>query len=153
MPNIVFSGPAWVEIQGDRVLRFVALKDDHAEYEVIGFDDPIIVRDYRPVGLRAIRQLLKTEQLDEFAPKFNSPAEIKITESGLSQVKIDLRKTSDKDPANRLWIAIGIRDSIPVYHYLFERLVPLDNKGFAFLALYERCDQWELPRPSVLALT
>lgn len=137
--NPIFSNTAQIEIQGDRVLRFVEVNHGQAEYQVIGFDDPVItVHDHRRAGLRAITQLLDTGDLNDFAPRFNVPAHVTISDQDPSHILIELHETNDPAPAHMLWIAIGIKDCIPVYDYVFEQLVPLDSKGFAFLALYQR---------------
>ena len=143
--NPLFSNTAQIEIQGDRVLRFIEVNHEQAEYQVIGFDAPVItVRDHRRVGLRAITQLLDTGNLSDFAPRFNVPAYVTISDQDSSHILIELCETNDPAPAHMLWIAIGIKDCIPVYDYVFEQLVPLGSKGFAFLALYQRNTHPEL---------
>ncbi len=142
MVKPVFSGTAWVEIQGDRVLRFIDLNRDCAEYRVIGFDDPI------KVGLKAISQVLETKRLNGFAGQFNAPAQIEISKPDSSGLVIELRETSDPDPGHRLWIAIGIQGSVPVYDYLFDCLAPFGDR-FAFLAVFRRGSGFEAS-PSAL---
>jgi hypothetical protein len=148
--NPIFSNTARVEIQGDPVLRFVDANDGQAEYQVIGFDDPVItVRDRRRASLRAIAQLLDTGDLYGFAPQFNVPAHVTISVQDPSHILVELCETSDPAPAHMLWIAVGIRDYIPVYDYVFERIVPLEDDGFSFLALYRLVLQPEVSVPEL----
>jgi hypothetical protein len=150
--NPIFSNTAQIEIQGDRVLRFTNANHRQAEYQVIGFDDPVItVRDHRRAGLRAIVQLLDTGNSCDFAPRFNAPAHVTISVQDPSHILIELRETNDPAPIHMLWIAVGIKDCIPVYDYVFERIVPLENDGFSFLTLYRRNLQPEPSRPALSA--
>jgi hypothetical protein len=150
MVNSIFSGTAWIELQGDHALDFIGLQD-YAEYQVVGFENPIIVRDYRSIGLKAIAQVLETQQVNSFAPQFNAPAQVDISETSSCGLLIELQDTDDPDPAHRLWIDIGIGDSIPAYDYVFDRLVPLGDNRFAFLALFLRPGaELELPSPALL---
>jgi hypothetical protein len=141
MTKKIFSGAAWVEIQGDQVLHLNHLRRKRAEYQVLGFGEPISLVDFRPDGLSAIRQLLKSKKVADFAARFSSPAQVKILESRTKGVVIELYRTKNDDPTHRLWIAIGIGNRIPVYDYIFDRLEPLDDERFAFLALLRRADE------------
>ncbi len=144
MNKSVFSGTAWVEIQGERVLRLVERYPDHSEYRVHGFQDPVIIKDYRQATKRALANVMDLgRDVKEFAPHYNTPALVYI-ESDSSGVSIKLQDTDEHDPQHRLWIAIGIQDSIPVYDYIFDRLAPMNEDGFAFLALYRRVYRPEL---------
>jgi len=125
MENLSFSQSARVEIQGDRVLRFVALDKQKAEYKTIGFDNPTItIKDYRPIGLATMAQLLETGNLQEFAPRFNTPAYVEISVQD-TDILVELHETDETTPLHTLWIAIGIEEYIPVYDYVFEHIAPL----------------------------
>lgn len=134
----IYSGTAWVNIQGERVLHFVRLEPGYAEYQVVGFRDPIIVRDFRIAGQRAIQEVLDTDRADNFASLFNSPAQVKVNKTGHQTFLIELKDTFDSDPTHRLWIAIGLDEYLPVYDYLLTRLASLAENRFALCALYRR---------------
>jgi len=138
MDNSIFEGTALVEIQGDRALRLVSLEPDCAEYRVLGFEEPISIHDYRRVSLDEIKRYQMTKQVADFATRFNAPAFVMLSERPTHETRIELYDTDDADPDYRLWAAIGLRDSIPVYEYLYDRISALDNDSFAFLALYRR---------------
>lgn len=136
--NQLFFGVAHVSIQGERVLRFLNCSGDQANYEVIGFDQtPVRIIDFRINGLRAIQELLETEDLQSFAPKFNYPAEVRITIDENQQTVIELRDT-DEIPGFVLWIAIGLGNSMPVYRYYYENIVSLPAEGrYALVTVYQ----------------
>lgn len=136
--NELFSGPAQVSIQGERVLRLLDFTGNQAKYEVIGFEElPVVLLDSRKRGLMAIQELLENGDLRAFAPKFNHPANVRITEDDNTSVIIELTDTCEH-PRHLLWIAIGLRDSLPVYQYVYENIAPLHTQNeYAYLALYQ----------------
>jgi hypothetical protein len=141
----IFSGVARVEIQGDRVLRFDDdLTPERARYSVIGFEEtPVTIFDHRPAGLRAIKEVLATGDVDQFAPQFNVPSLVEVYSLPPSGLLIVLREAEVTEPAYTLWIAIGIGDMIPVYDYVLEKMEPYGDERFALLALYRRPNQPE----------
>ncbi|MFZ5857699.1 MAG: hypothetical protein ACOYZ6_12775 [Chloroflexota bacterium] len=129
---------AEIAIQGDQVLSFVNCTQERAVYEVIGFDEPkIIIVDYRQKPIQAIYKLLATGDAHQFAPIFNNPALITIQEDVDGTLLVELNESNGLLPDKMFWIAIGIRDSIPVYNYRFERIAPLTEDAFAFVALFD----------------
>jgi hypothetical protein len=127
---------AWVEIQGDLALHFVRREKEYAEYEVIGYSDQVMLRDYRVAGLKAIDEVHDTGKVDKFPYQFNTPALVNIPNLKSPKLYIELHDTKDLDPDHRLWIAVGITE-LPVYKYIHKRLVPFKD-AFALVALYRR---------------
>jgi len=134
----IFEGSAQVSIQGERVLRFLDFTGNQAKYEIIGFEDsPVTLIDHRLNGLTAIQALLETGDLHDFAPKFNHPALVNVTQDEMGEVVIELNDTEDY-PSCVLWVAIGLGDLVPVYDYLYENIVPFNEEGkYAFIGLYQ----------------
>ena len=133
----LFSGATEVAIQGDRVLRFLDCTGNQAKYEVIGFEHlPLLLIDTRQAGLQAIQELLATNDLAAFAPKFNSPAYVRVFEDETGCVVVELNDTEHL-PHHLLWIAIGLQDSLPVYPYIYENIAALESEsGCAFIGVY-----------------
>jgi hypothetical protein len=130
-------GTAEISIQGERVLSFMDCEEDRAIYEVIGFKNPkITIIDYRRSGIKAIQDLLKTSKLYDFAPRFNMPAKVTIQSDEDGNVLIELDEPGEERPTQMLWIVIGLKDSIPVYDYLFEMISPTDNGAFGYVAYF-----------------
>ena len=152
MPTTLFRGDTHIEIQGERVLRLVSLGENSADFEVIGFEDSkILITDYRPVTVSALRDAIEANAFDEVADWINLPADAHIQQKESGTILVELSASEAEDPPYRLWIPIGIGDSIPVYAYLIERIEPLDEDRYAFFALYYRDFQkaYELSDPSV----
>ncbi len=131
-----FADSAWVEIQGARALHFVGRKKKYAEYEVIGYSDQIILRDYRRSGLNAIDEVRTTGNADKFASQFNAPSLVKIPNLEAHPLAIELFDTENADPAIRLWIAVGTTE-LPNYDFIHRRIVEFSD-AFALVALYHR---------------
>jgi hypothetical protein len=135
----IFEGSAHVELQGDHALTYLSHTADSAEYQVNGFTSPrIFIHDYRPSSVHCLTEALQSEDFSKFAPQFNVPASIHVLSRDSGDLLIELRSTKITDPVHRLWFAIGIRDTIPVYEYLFSQIAPWEEEGFAFAALYQR---------------
>jgi hypothetical protein len=134
---------AEISIQGDRVLRFINSTAERAVYEIIDFDNPVITLiDYRQQGLKAIQKLLETNQLENFAPEFNTPAKVEIQSEPNGNILIELNETGDEKPAQMLWIAIGINEVIPdfdylYFDYLFKQTVVVNNKAVGIVTLFD----------------
>jgi hypothetical protein len=130
---------AWVELQGGHTLDCTGIESDHAQYRVVGFNNEIVIRDYRLTPLEAIRQAWSMGDATQFVHVFNMPAKVIISDNAQLPIMIDLTDTSENDPVYRLWIAVGITKSIPVFDYLFERIAAVEGEDhFAFVALYRR---------------
>ena len=140
------SGPAHVDIQGDKVLRFVKVNNKFAKYELVGFEDKsVTILDYRDFGIAAMGSLLATNDLQTFAPQFNRPANLTITRTNQGKYQIELRKTSVENPGFMLWIAIGIKEKIiPAYDFWVKEVLPYKKK-VALLSLYQRPYPEEYP--------
>jgi hypothetical protein len=139
MKDLIFSHDAQVEIQGDEVLQFVDLNNDYAIYQVIGFYEPVVyIHDYRPSGIREIKRLLETGEIDRFAHKFNVLSHVDVTKNEHGNLIIDLYPPKGAERRFMLWIAIGIRGNIPFYRYHVRHIEPLEDGKYAFIGIYKR---------------
>jgi hypothetical protein len=138
MSQEVFSGAAWIEIQGERPMTLVRLNKKYATYKVTGFKHPIVIHDYRKKNLPIIRKALKLGNATGFAVHFNKPAHVQIQRQKPSRLMIRLHDITDQDPPYRLWIVDGVGNQLPAYDYVFERLARLADERFALFAVYRR---------------
>jgi hypothetical protein len=139
MAQRIFLGAAWVELQGKRVLQPVNVTNEIAEYQVLGFEtNSVIIRDFRPAQVKALQSAIESGQIDRLARKLNAPALVRLYKPSRSQLKIDFHETSVRDPAYRLWIAIGMDGALPVYDYKYELITSYGRDKYAYLGLYSR---------------
>lgn len=132
-----FENTACVEIQGHRVLELVERWPAYAEYEVIGFHGTVIIHDFRPDSLAALDSVLAGDSVD-FGESFSTPAYVVITFPEPQQIHIELHPTLDLRGTYTLWIAIGLEEYLPVLDYVFRKIEPFEDGGFAFIALYQQ---------------
>ncbi len=132
---IQLTSQALVEIQGDKVLHYVEMQKDYALYQVIGFSSPPIqIMDYRAESNAGLKKILEGEDVYTFPSVFNRPATVKIIEEE-AQITVELSEAQGQ-PDHFLWVAVGMKDSIPVYDYKFRKLEFMDDNLFALFSLF-----------------
>jgi len=135
----IFSGIAAVEIQGPRVLEFVSLDENQAEFDVIGISKPRIrIIDHRPAVKRSMRSILKSGRVEELSNYFNKPARVTLFSEKKDCIIVRLEKTRTKRPQHMLWIAIGVGENIPYYEYKAIELQQMNENNYALFSLYKR---------------
>jgi hypothetical protein len=143
--NIIYSGLTHVAIQGDAVLRILEITPKAATYELIGFESyPVVIEDYRQLSIKSVTKALQNNQLNNFVSGFNQPAYATITREDNGRINISLKETKIANPDRMLWIAIGIKDELPKYSFVFCELIPYKGEYKALLSLYRRPTE-ELP--------
>lgn len=153
MNQLLFSAPTHVQLQGDQVLRFVSSNSYVAIYKLVGFEHlPIIIEDYRSFGLDAIRTLLVDNQLYDFAPKFNQPSHVQISQEGNGLVHVQLSETAYANPPYMLWIAIGLNEELPAYSYQLCEIQPYGKDKQAVFSVYKRPYRKALIPPAQFSL-
>lgn len=142
MSRLLFSGYAYIEIQGPRVLLFNERCTHYVEYSVIGFEDKVIIRDYRQTGLQAIDFVLDTNDASHFPEDFNGLSRTHIYDmEGGQPMVIELRDGANRRPDYQLWIAVGIDQHIPLHDYELGLVSQMDEKQFAIIALFALEDE------------
>ena len=137
MQKVAFSSTALVEIQGDSVLRFINREPTYAEYWVLGFDNKILIRDYRINGLRAIDYVLESNDILNFPFDFNGLALVSINGFGNNKpVVIELKDAFNHHPGFKLWIVVGLSERIPFYPYEFSLINQMRDDKYALVAVY-----------------
>lgn len=134
--EILVQAPAFVELEGKEVLRFIKRGENFAEYSIVGFDNQIRVIDYRQRGLAAIDIVLDSKQLELFPENFCFPSSLRILQSE-QVILIELFDLlSDFEPKLMLWITTNLTDPIPDYEYLYLQIQPLSSAHFSFVSLF-----------------
>lgn len=142
MRPLLFSGNLLVEIEGPRVLTLVERFSEYAEYTVVGFQEHVILRDFRITGLTAIDHVLMTNDVSQFPSEFNGHAYAKIFDfTDSDPLVIELREPTDDSSRYLLWIVVGLGEEVPVYEYLFGLEQPLNDKQYAFIAVADLEDE------------
>lgn len=136
MKKRIFTGDVQVEIQGHRVLRLSHQSPSYAEYEVIGFEGQIFLRDFRPSALDALDYLVKTNDERFIADALSQPAYALIWSDESDRILIELKDSDQEAPTFFLWVAVGLVDEIPAYDYQLEFYNFFDEHTFAFVSVF-----------------
>mgnify|MGYP007002411018 CR=1 FL=1 len=141
--RVIFSGTTCVEIQGPRVLRFIGLTEDSAEFEVIGLSNPKVrVFDKRPAIIKAMKKIIDSGEVHTLTPLFNTPARVTLSKEICEGLSVKLEKTRAKKPRHMLWVAIGMeKETLPRYWYVNVQVQKMENEKFALFSLYKRPHQ------------
>lgn len=139
MKKLIYSGDIDIQLQGSPALTLVEKSNSYAKFDVIGFNRPVRIIDFREASLRAVEKLLDKGNLLEFAPEFNQPAFAEVWEDENSCFMIHLHQPkSGKSSRYMLWIAVGIGEEVPVYECLYEKLSPIGKNRYALVSIYKR---------------
>jgi hypothetical protein len=132
------SVAAMVTIQGPRVLRLLNCQEDCVLLDVIGFEERVIIEDFRQNSLEAAYELEHGKTSQTFTDEFMAPAQVTIEQHSAESVNIILQDTIIVEPEYMLWIAVGLEDDLPLYDYLFEYIAPLTQNALIVVSLYRR---------------
>jgi hypothetical protein len=147
MECMLFSKDAMVEIQGDEVLELNSLEGDHAVYQVIGFNNPLIfIRDYRTTKLKEIIQVEETGKVNGFAKSFNSIANVTISRDA-NTLFVDLNPSRSNIARFMLWITSDFGDKVPIFRYRFFKATENKNGNYRLISLYKRPYQRGVHQP------
>lgn len=136
MIHHIFSGCVQVEIQGPKVLRLLQRTIKFAEYEVVGFEDKVLIQDTRSRGLQAIDYLESSGDSSYFPEEFSSPAYAQIVRDNKGKLRIHLSDSFDSDLDFILWIAIGISNEIPLYDYQHQWIEYFDQDTIGMISIF-----------------
>jgi hypothetical protein len=152
MDKILFQGPASVYLQGENALHVKGQYPNYWEFALGGFVHiPVTIRDFRPASLTAMQYVTETQDVTHFADIFCSPARVLLFKLGQGGYLVKLLPTAESDQRRCqyvLWMPVGLEDYLPVYNYIFDELVAIDDQRFAGLLLYRRPGRWKRERSS-----
>ena len=137
MTEMIFSGPIMVEVQGSRALRLREQHQDFIEYSVLGFEDQVIIYDFRQYGLKAIDEILDSNKTKSFPGVFNNPAHLTMYDLEDSEPMIIELRDTNQQVSHLLWIAIGLEQEIPIYEYDVGLVQWIDDSRVALLMLLD----------------
>jgi hypothetical protein len=139
MNGSIISFPAAVEIQGDQVLKFIAMDQQKAEFDLIGLTDPKIhIEDSRPNVRETMLTILDNGKVELLTDEFNKPARVTILPVENGRITLRLDETNDSNPRHMLWMAAGIEPEIPIYDYMNLEINPVANNKIALFSIFRR---------------
>jgi len=141
----LFSGDAAVYLQGDNALTISGLfnkyqDDEYAGFLLGGFKDPLVsISDHRKASVEALHYVMETEDVTQFSDVFCTPAHVELYLEEDGNLSIELSETNDDGSKFALWMPIGMENSLPVYDYVFDHIIPgEDDEHFSGLFIFRR---------------
>lgn len=135
MKQIFFSPNVQIRMHGDEVLNIVTTdKIDYLGYQLQGFESPKVeIYDYRSNRNKGLDLFFKTGNIKPFLNSFCSFAKVRIQKN--KDFYVILEDAEDTRSDLVLWMATGIKSSIPAYDYLICELASF-NKQFSVFSIY-----------------
>jgi hypothetical protein len=91
MSRLIFSGPAEIQIPSPKVLRFLDRQLEFTAYEVAGFEETLLLLDYRTAQQNSA--LRPGMALTAVSPQFQRPSHLEIWEFSPQHLQIELHDT------------------------------------------------------------
>jgi hypothetical protein len=120
MDDIIFSGITYVDIHGKQMLQLLTHEQDHASYDLLGFDGAVQLVDYRHTHQKMMN---------------HSPADLTIRMTETAVLQFVLQDSPSDSPRHRLWMATGDKETTPDTDHLFMQIAQLGQNQYAYLAL------------------
>jgi hypothetical protein len=128
---------AQVKMQGESLLRLVVFSPERAEYQLAGFNRPLVkVIDYRPASVEAMARVLSAGKNSQFLARFNLPARVALWAAYPREIRLELHETAQAEPPYTLHIAPGAPAAQPLYPCLFSHSTPPGSANRMLLLLY-----------------
>jgi hypothetical protein len=92
MSRLIFSGPAELQVPSPQVLRFLDRQVDFIAYEVAGFEESLLLLDYRTES-QSTSGLRPGMALTAVSDQFTQASHLEIWEFGPDHLQIELHDT------------------------------------------------------------
>lgn len=92
MSRLIFSGPAELQVPSPQVLRFLDRQVDFVAYEVVGFEESLLLLDYR-TSQQTNSGIRPGMALTAVSPEFQHAAHLEIWEFSPNHLQIELHDT------------------------------------------------------------
>jgi hypothetical protein len=135
--ELLFSQPAYIEIQGPSVLDLLDRTIDTAYYQVQGFSSPrLFITDYRKDVNSILDRTIETDDFSHFAYSFSCPSQLDMERLPSGDYSINLYSTEIVTPIFMVWLVVGLEGEYPTYPYFFQEVQTLEPNTFAGITIY-----------------
>lgn len=135
--ELLFSQPAYIEIQGPHVLDYLEQTDLYVTYQVVGLQSPrIFIKDYRYFIKEALEQAINSGDLSNFAQKFSQPVYATLARIPSGDLLLEISDTATRFPGYMIWIVSGMEEPMPYYLYEFCQIEMIDEQLVAGVTIY-----------------
>jgi hypothetical protein len=131
---MIFSGPAELQIPSPQVLRFLDRQVDFIAYEVAGFEESVLLLDYRSDQQNNSR-IRPGSALTAVSSNFQQPSHLEIWEFSPTQLQIELHDTIRPQAPWIFSLVLTPGRIRPNHRAFFQRIASPANHGGTVMTL------------------
>lgn len=146
MSRLIFSGPAELQVPSPQVLRFLDRQVDFVAYEVVGFEENLLLLDYR-ANLQTVSGLRPGLALTAVSTQFTQAAHLEIWEFSPNHLQIELRDTIRPQAPWLFSLVLTPGRIRPNHRAFFQRITPPANRGSTVMTLNRQFGKAPAPIP------
>jgi hypothetical protein len=154
MEKPFLSVHAQIDLQEESLLRLVVYCPERAEYQLAGFNRPVVkVIDYRPDSLAPLAHPPGAGRNGNYLILFNRPARVLLWAAYPREIRLELHETAQVQPPYILRLApgapAGVQPALPLYPCLFSHTTPPGYTDRKLLLLYRRMEKAVAGAPEI----
>lgn len=134
MSRLIFSGPAELQIPDPQVLRFLDRQVDFVAYEVAGFEESVLLLDYR-ADQQSNSRIRPGSALTAVSPAFQLPSHLEIWEFSPNHMQIELHDTIRPQAPWLFSLVLTPGRIRPNHRAFFQRIASPTNRGGTIMTL------------------
>lgn len=134
MSRLIFSGPAELQIPAPQVLRFLDRQVDFIAYEVAGFEESLLLLDYR-TQFQSTNGLRTGNCLTAVSTEFQDASHLEIWEFSPNHLQIELHDTIRPQAPWLFSLVLTAGRIRPNHRAFFQRITTPGNRGGTVMTL------------------
>jgi hypothetical protein len=144
MSRLIFSGPAELQVPSPQVLRFLDRQVDFVAYEVAGFEESLLLLDYR-ANQQTTNGLRSGMAVTAVSPEFQHAAHLEIWEFGPNHMQIELHDTIRPQAPWLFSLVLTPGRIRPNHRAFFQRIANPANHGGTVMTLDRQFGKTPVP--------
>ncbi|MCZ7668462.1 MAG: hypothetical protein M5U34_15350 [Chloroflexi bacterium] len=147
MSRLIFSGPAELQLPTPSVLRFLDRQVDFVAYEVTGFEESLLLLDYRS-SQQTTHGLRPGASLTAVPTNFQYAAHLEIWEFSPDHLQIELHDTIRTQAPWVFSLVLTPGQIQPNRRAFFQRIAPVPDSSQAVMTLNRQVGKTPLSAPA-----
>lgn len=144
MSRLIFSGPAELQVPSPQVLRFLDRQVDFIAYEVAGFEESLLLLDYR-AGQQKVKGARAGMALTAVSPTFQDAAHLEIWEFSPNHLQIELHDTIRPQAPWLFSLVLTAGRIRPNHRAFFQRIATPAHAGGTIMTLDRQFGKATMP--------
>jgi hypothetical protein len=148
---LIFSGPAELQVPSPQVLRFLDRQVDFVAYEVAGFEENLLLLDYR-ANQQTTNGLRSGMAVTAVSPEFQDAAHLEIWEFSPTHLQIELHDTIRPHAPWLFSLVLTPGRIRPNRRAFFQRIATPANRGGTVMTLDRQFSKVPVPASAPIPL-